>query len=79
MICNSLNSHASILSNNGSIKPCCGIDIDESFDFWSNSSINNLKTINDSLNLPVRKILKQDLKNGWIQSVSIVKNLNVLI
>lgn len=66
MICNSLNSHASIFSNNGSIKPCCAIDIDESFDFWSDSSIDKLKTINDSLNLPVREILKQDLKNGWI-------------
>lgn len=75
MQCKSITSHVSIFSNYGTIRPCCSIDIDDKFKKWEKSSIFNVNNLNQSLELPVRKQLNQDLSNNWIDECRYCENL----
>jgi len=65
MECKSINSHVSIFSNYGTIRPCCSIDIDNTFDEWGKSSIFEIENLNQSLGLSVREKLEKKLLNSW--------------
>lgn len=75
MECKSINSHVSIFSNYGTIRPCCSIDIDNKFDDWESSSIFNVDNLNQSLELTIRKNLYQKLSRNWIDECRYCKNL----
>ena len=75
MECKSINSHVSVFSNIGTIKPCCSISIDDSFDLWKQSNIFAIDNLNTSLNLDVRKLYKTELKTGWVDDCSYCENL----
>ena len=77
MECKSINSHVSIFSNYGTIKPCCSIDINNTFDQWENSSIFQIENLNQSLDLSVRKNLEKKLFNNWIDECKYCENLEV--
>lgn len=75
MECKSIKSHVSIFSNYGTIRPCCSINIDDKFDNWEPSSIFHIESLDQSLRLPVRKHLHNDLSDGWIDECKYCKNL----
>ena len=74
-ICNSMKSTVKLFSNYGTIRPCCVIDIDSTFDMWENSSIFKLNNLNQSLNVPVRNILKSEKSLGWIDECDYCKTI----
>ena len=77
MECKSINSHVSILSNYGTIKPCCSININNTFDQWENSSIFQIENLNQSLDLSIRKNLEKKLFNNWIDECKYCEKLEV--
>ena len=75
MECKSITSHVSIFSNYGTIRPCCSININDKFVDWEPSSIFHIDSLDQSLRLPVRKQLYNDLTDGWIEECKYCKNL----
>ena len=77
MECKSINSHVSIFTNYGTVRPCCSINVDDKFEFWESSSIFNVNNLNETLNLPVRNELHSNLSNDWVDEYTKIRGTKI--